>query len=73
MPQVDFVTFFIIIFWFSFFLFLGFIFFNLKILALLFYQKKNIIKLENFKLAFLLQKKFIFLNYFFEKKINVKL
>lgn len=67
MPQVDSVTFFIIIFWFSFFLFIGFIFFNLKILALLFYQKNNIVKIENFKLLFLLQKKYINLNYFFEK------
>lgn len=59
MPQVDFITFFITIFWFCFFLILGFIFLNFKILFLLNNQKRNILIFENFKLNFLANKQYI--------------
>lgn len=72
MPQVDFVTSFLIIFWFCFFLFIGFIFFNINFLTLLIYQKKNTIKIENFKIILFLQKKFLFGKTVFEKKLNIK-
>lgn len=72
MPQVDFITFFNIIFWFCFILFFGFVFFNLNVLALLLFQKKNLTIIESFTMLFNFKKNLIFKNSIFENKINIK-
>lgn len=72
MPQVDFITYFETIFFFSLILFIAFCLFNMKILPLLNYQKKTIIYIEFLKNNLVLSKKYLNHFNFLEQKQNIK-
>lgn len=72
MPQVDFITFLSIIFWFCFILIFGYISLNYRILNVLNFFKKTNINNENFKLILINNKNYLKFFNFFEEKNTTK-
>lgn len=72
MPQVDFVTFKIIVIYFNFFLFLCFLMLNINIVSLLIIKKENIYFFEQIKFLIFFNRKFGFTNFLAEKRTSFK-